>query len=180
MIAFLVAVHERLLGAFQAAYDYAWDRWGLYAGTYRLIWIGLAMSGPSFVHGVLIGSLGGGAARALVHLIAAGIILVLGVAWFAFHSHLRERREQKAGHFKVLNARAQRDRMLAPFWLGCTAMLFWAICPALNYDDPINALERMAQGILFAGYGYATCVMVRPRNETRFATLERGLAFSGA
>lgn len=151
---------------FQAAYDYAWDRWGLYVGTYRLLLISILYVGQAI--DVVVGALSNPGEYNLG--IAAFFILGHTLVFFVFYAsrHLLVdiplQRIGSPAAFAQLNRTASgwQTKWATMFRIGLTLFIAAFLFRMFGFN---LGNVGMLVGLLCWSFGNA--VMVRPRNETR-------------
>jgi hypothetical protein len=154
-------VHNKV----QAAYDYAWDRWGLYVGHARAVFGGVFFAMPVAVipfreHPTVLTYL-----MALVNFYLIYIIV--------FKNHLgQEVPLQRRGSLTKLNLRALSYRIMMGRW-KILALLFMVLDFYLS-----SPLEWVLDTVSMFGWLYLNEVQVRERDSGRFE--QRSFSFSGA
>lgn len=157
----------------QAAYDYVWDRWGIYVGTFRTWLIVLAFADS------ILGSIFRMFALGKSNLIAlvASEILTFALIWFMFaRRHLgKEWNAQHENHLNALNKIALENQASGRISriIYVVVMIIVVSLPDTVYEI---AIKTLAIGFLFS-WSYGWEVMVRDRDRDRFAT--RRLASHG-
>lgn len=139
----MTRIDNWLIDRCQRAYDYLWDRWGIFTGQVGQV--------------AMVVDLGLDCVR--------GKASVLGAICIIFVTALLELRnyQQKRGFYTALNNTAAdfRDRPLR--WVR------WGFFASLL---PLNVLASgwlgLASFILFCIFSYSYCLMIRDRDEGRF------------
>lgn len=166
---------DRIRDLFQAAYDHAWDRWGVYLGTFRMwmavIGCGVGIGRPTW--DVLTGKPGS----------TIPAFLALCVTFAALWIYLGRRHMgeewtlQHEGRYEKLNRRSLKERVGEPYFRLTTVGLIWMIGAVLS-----NGLNEQAMAALTAicilPWTYSRELLVRERDARRFE--ERKLATTGA
>lgn len=157
----------------QTAYDFVWDRWGIYVGTFRTWLIVLAFADS--ILGPIYRMFALGKSN-IVGLVVAEI-MTFGLIWLIFaRRHLgKEWAAQHRNDLKALNKVALEHQES-----GRLTRIIYALVMVLIVSVPDSAYEvafkTLAIGFLFS-WSYGCEVMVRDRDPDRFAT--RRLATHG-
>lgn len=169
-------LNEHVRNLHQAAYDYVWDRWGIYLGTFRTWLIILAYS-----HCLLppVYRLLTGGDATLAGTIANSVAIFALIWFFALRNHLGDEWEaQRDGRYDFINARSLRSRNAGPMARGCTSAFLIAGLFIFGADAIEVAATILTVGFANAWF-YAMEVMVRDREPSRFAqgrTVAQGTA----
>lgn len=151
----------------QAAYDYLWDRFGMYVGTFRVLV--LALANVDVIVNALI-RVGTGADGSLLRAVV-DVVLQAGLMWFFFGRHHlgEEWTQQDQGRLQPLNTQALRSQNSGPIVRIAVTMLAPALWIWSGRTDLIGV--RIAALIGFIMWTYSCEVMVRERNPDRFKEL---------
>lgn len=159
----------------QAAYTYAWDRWGIYVGTVRFVLATCHLGGWCLT-----------ALAAALHswaIVASfGFLFTFVFGWLcmgAWNDHgRRERAQQKRGALRTLNEAALNLRQDV-FWRIGIAPSMMFVLTAMTIINWRLGLVFLLTMVTMTLYAYTQRILVHPRNDARFARFE-GAASLGA
>jgi hypothetical protein len=173
----LLKLDQTMLGLFQRAYDYVWDRWGVLVGTFRASLPGFAfmidVTGTYIITGMDFGAL----VATVVY-----VMILIPLLWFLYiRDHLNHDNPlQIEGLYFILNAtaffyqerpgRVMRSVMCIAF-IGITLMFS---------ATALMMLQRACSSFVLLLWCWSLGVMVRDRDTERFQEPVENLSLEGA
>lgn len=156
---------EAVLRVHQSIYNYLWDRWGLYVGTYRTVMIVLG-----FIDSIILDVIDAfDPKRGLVFAIP-GLLFTFILIWLFFgRIHMgKEWKLQHEGKFNALNLTAMSSQGLAGLYLRFFFIALLVGVTLLIERSTFGLLLRYAGIFFFIMWSYSCGVMVRDREPDRF------------
>lgn len=150
----------------QWAYDYLWDRWGLYLGTFRTFLIVLGFSDSILLPVYRLLVLG----DVPLWFVIARNLISFAIIWFFFaRDHLGEEwKLQDEGRFETLNAKT-----LEMSWVYGLIRFLIVLFLVLEVDFATQGPHVVVAKVVAAGFmlswTFACGVLVREREPDRFA-----------
>lgn len=150
----------------QAAYDYVWDRWGIYVGTFRM---GILLAANVNVMAIALSRAASGDKDALI-VSMLDVILQAAIVWLLFGlQHLgREWALQDKGKIEALNANALRMQSAGPFVRLSLLMVCALAWYLMDIKHPWASVSALAFMLVWT---YSREVMVRERDPDRFKAM---------
>lgn len=159
----------------QVMYDYVWDRWGIFVGTYRAAWV-IASTVISILASYWSNVLTGGS---LPNFLFWSILNIVIVWHIILKRHMtREWEWQEKDKLKVLNRLAMREQpMLVSRVFVCVFLIGFTALLSSGMDGTYDMLRQWLGMIIFMQWIWAKTVMVKERDPSRF--MQRKLAYAG-
>lgn len=152
----------------QWAYDYLWDRWGLYLGTFRTLLIVLGFSDSILIPVYRLLVLG----DVPLWFVILRNLISFTIIWFLFaREHLGEEwKLQHEGRFEALNKKTLETAWVYAF-LRFLILLFFVLEVDLAAQSAAVVVTKAIAGGFMFSWSYACGVLVREREPDRFARL---------
>ena len=156
---------EAVIALHQAIYNYLWDRWGVFVGTYRTWMIVFA-----FIDSIIIDVIDAFDPKRGLVVAIPGLLFTFALIWIGFaRIHLgKEAKLQAEGKFDELNRSAMNYQgRVGLIWRVVLLMILVGIMQFFERTLAMT-LMRYLSIFFFVMWCYSCAVMVRDREPDRF------------